>query len=1255
MTTKGATQDLVNPDDGSRSSLSEDEVGLTSADERASRSSREGEVSRAMADMLRDVATDCESGGKSRPTSSFLYEDDEVSFVVPAGHEDEHDGSAAADGEACDRDVSEKAGLLASEGAARAHHLTALKENIQTELPLKRQKARKSFPSAGLRSKTESAQEVKMRMQQSVVERDGAENARAVALAQRAELENIVDLSLDLEHFRSVGLLGFASSFPMDRLFARLQLPAAAPAQPVKRKRIRFGVYSLQNQQRKRRLNKRLRSLSLQQQQGETLETETDASCSEAVDAVADAACEQGDITSLVSKEEKVAGVTHNSGDAAGRTSEEGEVAGLPEDRGEFEELVHINTEVVEASPKEEQELGCKQKEVTETVPFLKSPGTLKEEANQDDYIDTFQQETDKTKSPSLSTNERNEIPNISDKAEDEKSVDGSESSSPRGDHKRQSNGDGEESLSGASSTSESDSKKLRLEDLGLVPRNGLSKDVTDKLQTFLHVDNVLPPLCHCRVKVGSLAKTKATKCQALNTIDDKVIGCCKNVVNHQLVRPSPRISFFAVCEVHRTRLRRHQCCPMCGLYCTQGDFIKCCDELSHMFHKDCTLYNSDGVPLCPHCGSFSEGVAIKLKIRSSQLPSFLEQQRKSGPHAQMTFPTEKLSSEISSDSRYSVVFSESGKTFSAATLPLGPDRKELETILSTWEEDSMRQIKNKSLYSAARAGDVEKVLILLGLGMDPTTRYEEASNGTALHVAAEKGNVVITHLLIQAGACVNVIDDRLRTPLMDAADNNRVKVMKYLLMAGAFTDTRGEDSMTCLHLAAKAGNLEAVVYLIESGKLNVNLQDEGGWTALIWATEYKHLEVVRYLTSRGGNAALIDVEENTALHWSSFSGCAEIAEIYLSQGCDINGKNEHGDTPLHIASRQDHYDIVVLLLSRGASVHEKNNQGEEPISCCPDPASKVWMALRVNLELSKTTLQQAHPTEKVLHRDVSLGRENVPIVCLNWHDDEGIPEDYQYVTENVETSQLVSINRLISSLQHCQCRDNCGSTSCTCTINSVRLWYDAQGKLVEDFNMHDPPILFECNKACRCWRKCSNRIVQDGIKVRLQLFRTPGKGWGVRPLQNVSKGTFICEYIGEVITDSEADTREDDSYLFDLDNKEGETYCIDARYYGNVARFINHLCEPNVVPIKVFVDHQDLRFPRIALFASRDIRAYEELGFDYGDKFWIIKYKHFTCTCASDKCKYSTQTIDTTVARYYKLIADLDAEAHPAEPSVAT
>ena len=73
---------------------------------------------------------------------------------------------------------------------------------------------------------------------------------------------------------------------------------------------------------------------------------------------------------------------------------------------------------------------------------------------------------------------------------------------------------------------------------------------------------------------------------------------------------------------------------------------------------------------------------------------------------------------------------------------------------------------------------------------------------------------------------------------------------------------------------------------------------------------------------------------------------------------------------------------------------------------------------------------------------------------------------------------------------------------------------------------------------------------------------------------------------------------------------QDGDTFCIDANNYGNVARFINHSCHPNLTPVKVFASHQDLRFPHIALFANRDIKKGEDLG--WGKHSILIKLLSF-------------------------------------------
>jgi hypothetical protein len=58
---------------------------------------------------------------------------------------------------------------------------------------------------------------------------------------------------------------------------------------------------------------------------------------------------------------------------------------------------------------------------------------------------------------------------------------------------------------------------------------------------------------------------------------------------------------------------------------------------------------------------------------------------------------------------------------------------------------------------------------------------------------------------------------------------------------------------------------------------------------------------------------------------------------------------------------------------------------------------------------------------------------------------------------------------------------------------------------------------------------------------------------------------------------------------------------CIqDARVMGNIGKFFNHSCDPNVFVQNVFVDSHDLRFPWLGFFTSRRVGAGEELAWDY-------------------------------------------------------
>ncbi|XP_065840903.1 histone-lysine N-methyltransferase EHMT2-like [Oscarella lobularis] len=516
---------------------------------------------------------------------------------------------------------------------------------------------------------------------------------------------------------------------------------------------------------------------------------------------------------------------------------------------------------------------------------------------------------------------------------------------------------------------------------------------------------------------------------------------------------------------------------------------------------------------------------------------------------------------------------------------------------------------------------NLSKIIGFLDLGVNLNCTFG-SYNRTLIHAAAKKGSVELLAAFKVAKGSLNILDrTKKKSPVFYAVEANHLPAVKFLYEQGADFSLEDYEGKSLLHCAAGSADVSMIDFLVKNCSKLIDKKDRDGWTALAWATDREKdtTEAVDLLLSNGADATIKDFQGNTSLHWA-VSACEMDAVKLLLKRCNVNGQNKKGETALHIAAQLGHGPLVRHLLSFNADCTIANNAKETPV--------EIAKAMR----RTHAVKEMADYVNNFLRMDISKGQEPFPILCVNEVDGTLPPSDFVYIKSCVEVKGL-HIDRSMESMEGCNCGQLCIERGCNCARSSKRrrLWFDSEGKINADIKKFKNPIVFECNPKCSCSSQCPNRVVQKGLKYRLELFRTLSKGWGVRAKENIPMGSMICEYAGQLITDEAANLMKDDTYLFDLDvdGQMDGCMCINACEYGNVSRFINHSCEPNVFPVRVFTEHHDRKFPKMIFFAEQDISVDEEICFDYGDRFWNIKHKEFPCSCGTESCRFGEKKHD--------------------------
>ncbi|XP_052124705.1 histone-lysine N-methyltransferase SETD2 isoform X2 [Frankliniella occidentalis] len=212
--------------------------------------------------------------------------------------------------------------------------------------------------------------------------------------------------------------------------------------------------------------------------------------------------------------------------------------------------------------------------------------------------------------------------------------------------------------------------------------------------------------------------------------------------------------------------------------------------------------------------------------------------------------------------------------------------------------------------------------------------------------------------------------------------------------------------------------------------------------------------------------------------------------------------------------------------------------------------------------------------------------------------------KDFQILTENLYLTERIKSK-------------DAKRMACDCSLSKDEIGRGEMGCGEDCLNRL---LMIECGSRCPVKNMCSNKRFQSAEYAKCEIFKTEKKGLGLRTTEDLSGGTFIMEYVGEVLDPKEFRKRakeyskdQNKHYYFMALKSDA---IIDATMKGNHSRFINHSCEPNAETQKWTVNGE----LRIGFFTTKPISAGEEITFDY--QFQRYGKDAQRCYCESSVCR---------------------------------
>ena len=272
-------------------------------------------------------------------------------------------------------------------------------------------------------------------------------------------------------------------------------------------------------------------------------------------------------------------------------------------------------------------------------------------------------------------------------------------------------------------------------------------------------------------------------------------------------------------------------------------------------------------------------------------------------------------------------------------------------------------------LHVAAAYGRLRVVRMLLSLKAKSLLVTGNNVNISIQKTSYHVNNVVVSR--IKGGTSAGMVLCSGFTVLHCAAQGGSPAVIKELVKKYKYdVNATADNGCSPLHIAAALGMKEAVMELIQQGA-NISLNVPMYGTPLHQAALYGHRDVVRLLL---GELHTVDAIGYSALHFAAEGGHVEVIRDLVNVGGNIHAAKETGGTPLHVAAYFGKKDAVIELIRLGAPVCLPSGRSGTPLH---------QAALGGHLDIFKALIEEGCSTNAVSSEGYSVLHSAVSGGCL--------------------------------------------------------------------------------------------------------------------------------------------------------------------------------------------------------------------------------------------------------------------------------